>query len=91
MAYYIEEDGKTVVRYRARFKPDGIALPDGRFVPDGIYNDRIFAVHPDENTRMRKNEDGVYEYLDDAKLERVAQFGAHVAGTWVSMRRNQNE
>ena len=83
MAYYIEEDGKTVVRYRCRFNPDGIELPDGRVVPDGKYNDRIFAVHPDENTRMRKNEDGVYEYLHDTK---IGSDNEYVGGTWASMK-----
>ena len=94
MAYYLEEDGKTVVRYHG--VPDGIELPDGRVVPDGKYNDGIFAVHPDENTRMRKDKDGVYEYLHDTKMERVGKAkptkykpGAtapfeYVGGTWVS-------
>jgi hypothetical protein len=60
--YYIDPDGKTV--REARVHRDGIVLDNGGIVADKDIGGRIFAVHPDANTYMRKEEDGTYSFQD---------------------------
>jgi hypothetical protein len=60
--FYIDPDGKTV--HNARVAKSGIILENGHIVPDKDIGGRIFAVHPDNNTYMQKEDDGTYSFLD---------------------------
>jgi len=60
MVCFIDYDGKTVLKWDMVLS-GGILLEDGRHIPKGEHEDRIFAVHPDENENIKKVE-GVYHY-----------------------------
>jgi len=61
MGYYIDTDGKTVLRYRGTRK--GIKLSDGREIKNcDIVGKRLFAVPPEDNDYMRRGADGVWVY-----------------------------
>jgi hypothetical protein len=60
--FYIDPDGKTV--HEAVIHKDGIILGNGRIVAEKDIGGRIFAVHPDVNTYMCKEDDGTYSFLD---------------------------
>jgi hypothetical protein len=57
---FIDYDGKTVLKWDMVLG-GGILLEDGRHIPDGKHEDRIFAVHPDVNKNIEKI-DGIYHY-----------------------------
>lgn len=59
--YYIDTDGKTVLRGNVRI--DGILLRNGMFIhDDDLQARRLFATHPDINPNLEKDRDGVYCY-----------------------------
>ena len=60
MVCFIDYDGRTVLKWDMVLT-GGILLEDGRLIPDGEHEDRVFAVHPDQNENIRKI-DGVYHY-----------------------------
>ena len=69
--YYVDEDGKTVRRARVHAK--GIELDDGRVIEK--YGSRLFAVHPNENTLFRVEEDGTFSYENpEAKFDKGRRF-----------------
>jgi hypothetical protein len=70
MAWYIDKDGKTVLWWE--MAPGGIKLEDGRVLPDSPEVDqRIFAVHPEENDLLEKNDEGVWVYRAYATSKRM--------------------
>lgn len=60
MVCFIDWDGKTVLKWDMVLS-GGILLEDGRHIPEGAHEDRIFAVHPDDNENIEKI-NGVYHY-----------------------------
>lgn len=56
--YYIDTDGKVYSFELA--DPNHIRLSDGRVIPN--QSGRLFAVHPDQNTLLRKRPDGHWDY-----------------------------
>ena len=60
MAYFIDKDGKTVLRWRV-LTDTGIMLENGKHLPDEDVVHRIFSVHPDESKFVEKIE-GIYHY-----------------------------
>jgi hypothetical protein len=65
--YFIDTDGKTVLR--ARIHSSGIILENGTVVPEAKVGPRLFAVHPDENSLCRREEDGTISY--ESSLGRI--------------------
>ena len=71
--YYIDTDGKTVLRGNVFDSPSldmktgrriaGILLSNGMFIhDDDLQARRLFATHPDTNPNLKKDQDGVYHY-----------------------------
>jgi hypothetical protein len=57
---YVDLDGKTVLKWDMVLS-GGILLEDGRHLPEGQADARIFSVHPDKN-RYITIVDGVYHF-----------------------------
>lgn len=70
MICFVDFDGKTVLKWDMSL--DGIILEDGRHIPNGQHEDRIFAVHPDQNSKIEKI-DGIYYYQGKSLRRTVAQ------------------
>ena len=68
MLCFIDFDGKTVLKWDMSF--DGIILEDGRIIPEFHHEDRIFAVHPDDNENIEKV-DGIYHYRGKSMEDQV--------------------
>ena len=49
---FVDLDGKTVLKWDMVLA-GGILLEDGRHLAEGSHDDRIFAVHPDDNENIR--------------------------------------
>ena len=63
MAFIIWPDDKTVQEFK--IAKGGIVINGTGFMPDTEVEKlghRLFAVHPDENVRCTKDDDGSYRY-----------------------------
>lgn len=70
MSWYIEADGTTVVE--AGVHRNGIGLSDGRVLPEtSVHLRRLFAIHPDQNTFCRREEDGTISYCPPTESDRM--------------------
>lgn len=72
--YYIDPDGKTVHKARVALN-NCIRLDNGSLVQEtSATNKRMFAVHPDENSFCRREEDGTISYLERNMPESKRMF-----------------
>jgi len=61
MSWYIKEDGKTVTTWTL-VGEGTIKLADGTVLEEEDYAERIFAVDPEDNSCLHKDDDGVFIY-----------------------------
>lgn len=66
MLCFIDFDGKGVLKWD--MFADGIILEDGRIIPCGHHEERVFAVHPDDNENIEMI-DGVYFYKGETMFD----------------------
>ncbi len=59
MLCFIDFDGTTVLKWH--FSLHEIIIEDGRVIPDGHHERRIFEGHPDQNDKIEKL-GGIYHY-----------------------------
>jgi len=60
--FYIDTDGKTVLRWATVIDLTHIRLEDGRVLQERDYLDRSFGTHPRVNPNVRRDGDGVYHW-----------------------------
>lgn len=66
MLCFIDFDGKGVLKWD--MFADGIILEDGRIIPCGHHEERVFAVHPDDNENIERV-GGIYFYKGETLLD----------------------
>ena len=60
MLYFVDFDGRGILSWD--MFAAGIVLEDGRIIPFGHNEDRVFSTHPDENENIKRDGNGIYHH-----------------------------